>query len=190
MNKRDTAIASVVVALIAVAVVVWVIPDYAPSITGGVSSAWTSPWHSVNASAVASSTTAWLSTPSAQKMFPGGTMGEPVPVFNENGLMFQWLVPVKGPDGMYVGYIQTTAEDFRNPSITVKYSTTKDSFIGKDDAVEVHTFFIMTYGSKYDPNSIGEPYVVMKSAGGYAWMSEITNNGAVADRIFSEDIKL
>jgi len=187
MRKSDKTVIAAVVVLAVIAAVVWFMPEGIFNVNGDDTSVipeWINPWDDADSSVFMSSANKWLNTSTGRKVFPNSTLGEAVPVFNEEGKLYLWVVPVKNTDGLYTGYILDSSEEFRNPSSSIIYPEPKQTFIGRETAIDMHTYFILKYGNTYGVEHIMEPYVVTKPNGGYYWMSEIKENREVVDRVF------
>lgn len=197
MERRNALTVAAVVVLIILAAIVWSLPDL-PGIVQGPEGrvvsgdAWASPWDDMDAGAATASAQAWLGTDAGGKAFPGCSAGDAVPVFDEGGELFMWIIPVKGSDGLYAGYIQADAqagsEGFTNPSSSFIYTEPARAFIGRETAIDMHTYFILRHGATYAPEHISEPYIIIRQDGGFYWMSEVVENGNAIERFFEEAV--
>ena len=175
--------------LAAFAVVIWNVPDnglIAP-LTNGPAAAgtWTNPWDDVDTETVTATAQEWLETDSGANVFGEDVAGPAVPVFNENKELALWIVPVVNEDGLYTGFLQSDGAEFDGPSSYTEYLEPLNAFMTRDSAIYMHTYFILKHWSDYAPEKITEPFVVLKSDGGFFWMIEIIENGQVLERFFS-----
>ncbi|RLI95913.1 MAG: hypothetical protein DRO99_05225 [Candidatus Aenigmatarchaeota archaeon] len=187
MDSRDAKLGTAVIVLAAIAVAIWMLPEQAPitgNMTGEGNYSWTSPWDDADTATVMASADAWLASERGQKIFPNAEAGEAVPVFDGNASLYLWIIPVK-QGGNVTGYIMADEGEFTNPSGSMKYSEPKKYFINRDSAIDMHTYIMLKYGNgSYAPEQINEPYIVTKDGGGFFWVSEITKNDKVVDRIY------
>jgi hypothetical protein len=189
MERKNLLTIGSIVVLAVVALLIWNLPENGtglPIIGQFVAEPWSNPWDSADTAAATASAQEWLSTDSGIRAFNNATAGDAVPVFSEDREISLWLIPVKDSEGLYPGFIQAESEDFEAPLSYLKYPEPLDAFISRDIAIDMHTYFILKYGTDYAPEQISEPFVVMKSDGGYFWMSEIAENGQVVETLFSE----
>jgi hypothetical protein len=190
MDRKNILTIGSIVILAAIAVLVWNMPDnggstIGQSILGQSTPVWSNPWDDADTAAATASAQAWLETDSGAETFGNDRAGDAIPVFSEGKELALWIIPVINEDGLFSGFIQAESSDFEAISSYTKYREPLDSFINREDAIDMHTYFILKYGNEYPPEQISEPFVVMKSDGGYFWMSEIEENGQVVETLFS-----
>lgn len=194
MERKNVLTVGSVVILVALAVVVWNLPDESGSTVGEIilsplTRTWSNPWDDVDVASATASGQAWLGSDSGKRAFNNAIAADAVPVFSEDKELIMWIVPVI-ENGNYTGFIQYYNDNIEAPDSYVKYPLPLESFITRDSAIDMHTFFILKYGSDYAPESISEPFIVIKSEiGGFFWMSEIVENGQVVEKLYS-DIRL
>jgi len=189
MDKKNLLTFGSIIVLVVLAAIIWTLPEngIGDIIPGGgfVPNQWSSPWDDVDSDSVTSSMQTWLGTESGRKTFNNSTADGAVPVFDEDKQLVMWIVPVMDYEGSYIGFIQVDGNDIDIPKSYTYYPESLAAFLSRDSAIDMHTFFILKYGSDYAPEQIMEPFVVMKSDGGFFWMSEIVVNGRVVETHFS-----
>jgi hypothetical protein len=116
--------------------------------------------------------------------FPECEVLDAVPVFNENGEHFSWILPVTN-NGSYVGYLIAFSDDFELPDSYVIYGEARETFISRDKAADIEALLILSHG-EYSDEEIKEPYFIIKNDGGYAWLTEVVRNGRIIDRLYNE----
>gem|GEM_PF-3315808 len=183
-----------VAVLAALAVFIWNMPDNGASVitpTGDFifSEQWTNPWDDADVAGATAAGQAWLDTEPGTEVFGGGVAADAVPVFSEDKELVLWIVPIKDDEGLYQGFLQADGSDPELLDSYMKYAEPLEAFINRDIAIDVHTFFILKYGTDYAPEQITEPFVVIKKEGGFFWMSEIVKNNQAIEKVFS-DIRL
>jgi hypothetical protein len=194
MERKNALTVGSIVILIALAVFVWNVPDEGGSTVGEailapLTNTWTNPWDDADVASATAAGQSWLDSDSGANTFSDATAADAIPVFSEDKELIMWIVPVI-EDGNYTGFIQYYNENLEAPDSYVEYPLPLESFITRDSAIDMHTFFILKYGTDYAPESISEPFIVIKSEiGGLFWMSEIVEYGQVVEKLYS-DIRL
>ena len=189
MDRKNVITVGSIVILAALAVLVWNIPENGlpgPSLSGQIATeAWTNPWDDVDTDAATLKAQAWLDNDSGKKVFGDDKAAQAIPIFNENSEHMLWIIPVVNGEGLYTGFLQTDSVEFEWPSSYTEYEEPLDTFISRDSAIDMHSFFILKYGSDYAPEQITEPFVILKSDGGFFWMIEIIENGQAIEQYFN-----
>jgi len=186
MKKNDKVILSIVVVLIVAAAVVWNLPENGYSLVGQhiFGGAWTNPWDTADTAVATASAQEWLLSDAGEARFPEGAAGQALPIFDIDGELLLWVIPIRNSDGLYIGHIMAESGAFNHPMTTAGYGKPRLAFPGKGTAIDVHTYFIIEQNGTYTEEEIMEPYIVRKPEGGYYWMSEVIKNSVVVDTLF------
>ena len=188
MERKNVLTIGSIVVLAVVAVLIWNLPENGagiPIIGQFAAEPWSNPWDDADTAGATASAQAWLATDAGIRAFNNATAGDAVPVFSEDKKIILWLIPVKD-EGLYPGFIQAESGVFDFPDSYMKFPEPAATFINRDIAIDMHTYFMLKHGDDYAPEKISEPFVVMKSDGGFFWMSEVVENGRVVENLFSE----
>ena len=139
--------------------------------------------HDREAEVVMDSTNRWLGTEQGKNQFPGGVAGEPIRIWR-GGEVLYWIAAIKNQDGLYIGNLIVTQEDFTSPKQIVEYKEPKERILNYTQS-EAYQQIILE-NPDYPAWQIERPILVSVEGDGLYWYSKVKSGGQVIDELYLE----
>lgn len=134
------------------------------------------------AGVVMESTNRWLGTGQGRAKFPEGAAGEPIRVWREGETLY-WIIPIER-DGMYIGNLIVTQEDFTSPQQIVEYKEPRERILKYTQSEAYQQIILENPG--YPAWQIEEPILLSVEGEGLYWYSRVKSGGQALDELYLE----